>query len=78
MPVFTTAVNIQTKKISHHIIPPSLSRCEVSLILRRSFSHRCGPGVLWLLPREGVELPRGVVAKISCQVLSLKRGAPLC
>lgn len=76
MPVFNC--EHPNQKISHHIIPQSLSRCEVSRIFRRSFSHRCGPGVLWLLPGEGVELPRGVVAEVSCQGLSLKRGVPLC
>lgn len=29
-----------------------------------SLSHSCGPGVVRLLPRESVGLPRGVVAVI--------------
>lgn len=75
---FITAASIQTKKMSHHIIPQPLSWCEGSLIFRRPFSQRRGPEVLWPLPREGVGLPRGVVAEISCQVLSLKPGASHC
>lgn len=70
MPVlmFITAVSIKTKSEPSYY--PSITLGVKCLIFGRSFSHRCGPGVLWLLPGESVGLPRGVVAEISCQVLS--------
>lgn len=49
----------------------------MSLTFGRSFSHHSAPGILWLLPAEGVGLPRDVVSEISCQCSQFKaRSSP--